>query len=185
MLSHSFLNLKFSHKNAIKKKRPNGQTGAYRSKMTRPDFYGMVDFIQNGRLRPAVSFFGPACDSLLPNKGDNEFCADRRRYSQAAIHDIRFAPVFSGGYLCDWICAGISGDDLYYRTRTGISGRLFIIADRRRCPGRRFMILDLRRYSGRRFIVTDLRRYLRRQFIKLEWRRYSIAAASGGMTKRQ
>ena len=160
--------------------------------MTRPDFYGMVDFIQNGRLRPAVSFFVTACDSLRPNKGDNEFCTDRRRYSQAAIHDIRFAPVFSGGCLCDWICAGISGDDLYYRTRTGIPGRLFIIADWRRCPGRQFMILDLRRYSqaaiyqnrplrysGRQFIVTDLRRYLRRQFIKLERRRCLTAAASG------
>ena len=115
--------------------------------MTRPDFYGMVDFIQNGRLRPAVSFFVTACDSLRPNKGDNKFRTNRRRYSQAAIHDIRFAPVFSGGYLCDWICAGISGDDLYYRTRTGIPGRLFIIADRCRCPGRQFMLLDLRRYS--------------------------------------
>lgn len=56
---HDFFNFNFNHKNVIKKKRPNGQTGAYRSKMTRPDFYIMVDFIdfiQNGRLRPAVSF---------------------------------------------------------------------------------------------------------------------------------
>lgn len=56
MSLRDFLNFNFSHKNAIKKKQPNGQTGAYGSKMTRPDFYGMVDFIQNGRLRPAVSF---------------------------------------------------------------------------------------------------------------------------------
>lgn len=125
MSLHDFLNFNFNHKNAIKKKRPNGQTGAYGSKMTRPDFYGMVDFIQNGRLRPAVSFLSqPAILSGRTKATTNSaqtgagilrrqfMILDLRRYFLAAVYAIRFAPVslvtiyitgpapvFSGGYL--------------------------------------------------------------------------------------
>ena len=93
--------------------------------MTRPDFYGMVDFTQNGRLRPAVSFLSqPAILSGRTKATTNStqtgasilrrqfMKQDWRRYFLAAIYAIRFAPVslvtiyitrpapvFPGGYL--------------------------------------------------------------------------------------
>ena len=93
--------------------------------MTRPDFYGMVDFIQNGRLQPAVSFLSQPAILSGRTKATTNFAQtgagilrrqfikqDRRRYFLAAIYAIGFAPVslvtiyitgpapvFSGGYL--------------------------------------------------------------------------------------
>ena len=133
-----FLNFNFNHKNVIKKRRPNGQTGAYGSKMTRPDFYSMVDFIQNGRLRPAVSFLSqPAILSGRTKATTNSaqtgagilrrqfMILDLRRYFLAAVYAIGFAPVslvtiyitrpapvFSGDYLSQQTGAGVLGGNL-------------------------------------------------------------------------
>lgn len=152
MSLHDFLDFNFNHKNAIKKKRPNGQTGAYGSKMTRPDFYGMVDFIQNGRLRPAVSFL-----------------------SQPAILSGRTKATTNSAQTR----TGIPGRLFITTDWRRCPGRRFMILDLRRYSQAAIYQNRPLRYSGRQFIVTDLRRYLRRQFIKLERRRCLTAAASG------
>ena len=106
--------------------------------MTRPNFYGMVDFIQNGRLRPAVSFLSqPAILSGRTKATTNSaqtgagilrrqfMILDLRRYFLATVYAIGFAPVslvtiyitrpapvFSGGYLSQQTGAGVLGDNL-------------------------------------------------------------------------